>query len=320
MDDMTVQAATADEARELAAERFAVDIEHVECREVFPETEPEEVVDEEESGEGMEAEGDSAAEQPAEAEGGGEDLRTFEVRVKPRFWEDRSREWVAGFLKHFGLLAEIRAQQVGTQIFVRLSCPEPSILIGRQGHTLEAIQHVVTRALTTRWPRFPEVLVDVESYKEKKLQRLVRAARSAAERAVRYNRPQELEPMTASERKYIHNALKDIPSVRTASQGREPNRHVVIEPMEGARPVRLSNDRRSEDRRRRGRSEGRPGGERPGLFSRPKATEEVSSPASSQPADADERLDWRPTFFRPPEEPPVDSGEPYPEVEDDLHT
>jgi len=323
---MTIHAETEDQAREIAAERYRVDPEAVECYEL---TEEELVAGEEQEDKGAEPGAVEADDLPEDAGTPvGEGMAAFRVRVRPDFWEQEARDWVSGLMDCFGVLSEVRVQTMGTQVFVRLSCPEPSILIGRQGHTLEALQHVVTRALTTHWPSFPEVVVDVESYKEKKLQRLERAARGAAQRALRFGRPQNLEPMTASERKYIHNALKDMDSIRTVSYGREPNRHVVVEPIGGAAregataddPPRRRRDHPGDnrDRGRGGRRDDR--GTRP-LFRRPVAAAEGESLSGTETqGGTDESLDWRPTFFKPPEATPAEPGEPYPDVEDDLHT
>lgn len=322
MDTLTIHAFSEDEARQVVADRLQIDPDLIECLGLAPEPEAEP-----QPQENPEIVPDSPPSEAAEAPGEPDTpivdgMSAFLVRVQPEFWEQQAREWVQGMMKWFGVMSEVRVQTMGTQVFVRLSCAEPSILIGRQGHTLEALQHVVTRALTTQWSVFPEVVVDVESYKEKKLQRLERAARSAAHRALRFGKPQDLEPMTASERKYIHNALKDVEEVRTVSYGREPYRHVVVEPLDptprggGGGPRSEGPRRRRPDHDRPERDRARPAFRRPFAA----ATEESHSDSSSSDETFDESLDWRPTFFKPPESAaPGGPEEPYPDVEDDLH-
>lgn len=358
MDYILLHATSADEARQLAAERFQVDPDRIELNDDF-QGEPPAAEESSAAGPGDGApdpEGTAPADvQTPIAEG----LLPFQVRVDPTFWEDEALAWVDGLMKAFGLECEVRAQIVGTQVFVRLSCPDPSILIGRQGHTLEALQHIVTRALSTLCPSFPEVVVDVEAYREKKLHRLERSAEAAAQRAVRTGRPQDLEPMTASERKYIHNALKDFKDIRTVSYGREPNRHVVVEPTgpprEGREGGGGGGSRREAPRERaphrthelergfvrdRGRTADRDrdgdrnrdrGGERRqdddssrSSFLKPFVPGPVgdSGPAPAAREGAfDETVDWRPTFFKPPDGTSSgSSAEPFPEIEDELHS
>lgn len=105
-----------------------------------------------------------------------------------------------------------------------------AILIGRRGHTLEAIQTLVSnitnRKLGYRYP----VTIDVESYKHRQRQKIESLAYSAASRADRQDREVNLRPMNPYERRLVHMALRDDERVETYSVGEEPNRHVVVAP------------------------------------------------------------------------------------------
>ena len=105
-----------------------------------------------------------------------------------------------------------------------------AILIGRRGHTLEAIQTLVSnitnRKLGYRYP----VTIDVESYKHRQRQKIESLAYSAASRADRQDREVSLHPMNPYERRLVHMALRDDERVETYSVGEEPNRHVVVAP------------------------------------------------------------------------------------------
>lgn len=158
---------------------------------------------------------------------------SYEIIVDPEYWATQAGDWVRGLMERFGEGIEVTTQWSGRQLFIRLNAADPSILIGRQGATLDAFQHVVGRALATRWPHFPEIILDVGHYREKRLQRLLHAAQEAAEEALASKRSIQLEPMSASERKYIHNAMKDAAGVKTVSMGEEPHRYLYVEPLEG---------------------------------------------------------------------------------------
>ena len=105
-----------------------------------------------------------------------------------------------------------------------------AILIGRRGHTLDAIQTLVSnitnRKLGYRYP----IAIDIESYKHRQRQKIESLAYSAASRADRQDREVSLRPMNPYERRLVHMALRDDERVETYSVGEEPNRHVVVAP------------------------------------------------------------------------------------------
>ena len=106
-----------------------------------------------------------------------------------------------------------------------------AVLIGRRGHTLEALQTVVSsithRKLGYRYP----VTIDIESYKHRQRQKIESLAYSAASRADRQSREISLRPMNPDERRLVHMALRDDEHVETYSVGEEPNRYVVVRPI-----------------------------------------------------------------------------------------
>lgn len=105
-----------------------------------------------------------------------------------------------------------------------------AILIGRRGHTLDAIQTLVSNITNRRLGyRYP-VTIDVESYKHRQRQKIESIAYSAASRADRQDREVSLRPMNPYERRIVHIALRDDERVETYSVGEEPNRHVVVAP------------------------------------------------------------------------------------------
>lgn len=104
-----------------------------------------------------------------------------------------------------------------------------AVLIGRHGRTLESLQSLfallVSRKLGFRYP----VVVDVEGYKNRRRNKVIDIAQSAAARAERTHRSVSLAPMSAYERRLVHIALRDNAAVKTHSEGSDLNRHVVIE-------------------------------------------------------------------------------------------
>ena len=107
------------------------------------------------------------------------------------------------------------------------------LLIGRHGQTIDAVQYLANAIVRSRGGE-SEIIVDAAGYRARRSAALASAARRASERASASGRKVALDPMTAVERKIVHEALKDDPEVETASEGSEPNRYVVVLPRHGA--------------------------------------------------------------------------------------
>jgi spoIIIJ-associated protein len=101
-------------------------------------------------------------------------------------------------------------------------------LIGRKGERLSALQHLVNLMLSRRMGEWTRVLVDVEDYRGRRERQLRDLATRAAARVEETGKMLQLEPMPALERRWIHLALRDHPSVATQSIGEEPNRRIVV--------------------------------------------------------------------------------------------
>lgn len=146
---------------------------------------------------------------------------------------DTAIETLRMILSHFDAEgAEINEYEGDDQeIILDVVGGDLAILIGRRGHTLDAIQvlvsNITNRKLGFRYP----VIIDVESYKHRQRQKIESIAYSAASRADRQDREVSLRPMNPYERRLVHMALRDDERVETYSVGEEPNRHVVVSPV-----------------------------------------------------------------------------------------
>lgn len=117
------------------------------------------------------------------------------------------------------------------ELILDITGDDLAVLIGRHGRTLDSLQFLIS-AITVRkiGYRFP-VIIDVESYKNRRRQKLEGIARSSANKAVSQGRSVKLHPMNPYERRIIHVALRDDNRVDTASEGEGSARHVVIVPV-----------------------------------------------------------------------------------------
>ena len=103
-----------------------------------------------------------------------------------------------------GLLLDVKTEDSGR-------------LIGRQGQTLSDLQYLTNRILFQLDPTAPKIMVDVSGYRAQAREALVRKAKDAAEKVRRWGDVVELEPLSAFDRRIIHQALKDDPGIETHS-------------------------------------------------------------------------------------------------------
>jgi spoIIIJ-associated protein len=111
-----------------------------------------------------------------------------------------------------------------------VSGPAAGLVIGHHGHTIDAIQHLVSAIVYPAPGPRRDVIVDAQGYRGRRERTLRDLARRAADDAARSGRAMELEPMSSAERKVVHLALAERDDVETSSEGREPVRFVVIRP------------------------------------------------------------------------------------------
>ena len=102
-------------------------------------------------------------------------------------------------------------------LLLDLKSDDTARLIGRQGQTLSELQYILNRLLFHQDAAAPKVMLDVGGYRASAREALVKKAKEAAEKVRRWGDIVEMEPMNAFDRRVVHNALKDDPSVETHS-------------------------------------------------------------------------------------------------------
>jgi len=157
---------------------------------------------------------------------------TIVAWISPEFLADQARDALQRMVHLMGFPCEVRSEVGEERITIRMGSPNSSVLIGKNGATLEAIQYLVTRMIGKGGRVLPPIIVDVENYKERKITRLERIAKHMAQKALADHKEIVLQPMGAADRKIIHTALKDFRGVKTFSRGAEGDRCVVIAPEE----------------------------------------------------------------------------------------
>jgi spoIIIJ-associated protein len=142
-----------------------------------------------------------------------------------------ARTLVARIVSTLGVDADVDAREESDAIVVTCSGPDVGLLIGRHGQTIDSIQYLLN---AIAWRAYgeerKELVVDAAGYRARRRATLETLALRVSERVRESGEPEELDPMTAVERKIIHLRLKDVDGIGTTSEGTEPNRYVVVIP------------------------------------------------------------------------------------------
>jgi spoIIIJ-associated protein len=108
---------------------------------------------------------------------------------------------------------------------------ELGLVIGHRGETLDAMQYLTSIYINKELEEYFRVLLDAEGYRDRRKETLERLAERLASKAERKKRKVVLEPMPPHERRIIHIKLKENNNVKSYSEGKEPYRKVMIEPL-----------------------------------------------------------------------------------------
>ena len=127
------------------------------------------------------------------------------------------KETLKKVLETLGFPATIEEHKLEEGLLLEVKTEDAGRLIGRQGQTLSDLQYITNRLLFQQDATAPKVMVDVGGYRAQAREALVKKAQNAAEKVRRWGDTVELEPMTAFDRRVVHQALKDDPDVETHS-------------------------------------------------------------------------------------------------------
>jgi spoIIIJ-associated protein len=128
---------------------------------------------------------------------------------------------------------EVEIEEGDGVLIGRLRGDDVGLFIGRRGQTIDAVQHLAQRIVFPEGPSPVRVVIDADGYRERRAELLQADADDAVEEVLRSGRPVELDPMPPAERRIVHEYLRDRGDVETYSEGDEPERHLVISPLDG---------------------------------------------------------------------------------------
>lgn len=177
---------------------------------------------------------------------------------------ERTVEFLEGLFELLHITACTELVSEGEKVEINVTAANTNSIIGKRGATLDAIQTLAGAVANTGRDEYKRVVVDCENYRENREATLNRLAENLAQKATRLGKKIKLEPMNPYERRIIHSALSAREGVRTESEGKEPNRYIVVIPdnLEDptAEAISARNDRRRDDRGRGRNDRGGRGG------------------------------------------------------------
>ena len=143
--------------------------------------------------------------------------------------ESRAASYLKEVVRLMGVESDIVSEIAGDEINMKLTA-ESETLIGYRGEGIEALEHLATVTANADGERVVHINLDCGSYRAQRDEALAAMANSRADKAVATGRRVDLEPMSSAGRKVVHAALAARDDVITRSEGREPDRHIVIIP------------------------------------------------------------------------------------------
>ncbi len=145
---------------------------------------------------------------------------------------ERVRELVEGVLDELDLDGEVEIEEDEDRIEATVVGDDDyGLLIGKRGQTIDALQLLCFQAAFRGSRDRKRVVLDAAGYRERRREVLTARADRAAEQALDNNVSVEMDPMSAQERRVIHEHLKERSGVETFSEGDEPRRCVVVAPL-----------------------------------------------------------------------------------------
>ena len=166
---------------------------------------------------------------------------------------ERTVVFLEGLFKLLKITACTELMAEDEKIEINVTAVNTTAIIGKHGAMLDAIQTLAGAVANTGREDYKRVVVDCENYRETREATLNKLADNLAQKAIRLGKKIKLEPMNPYERRIIHAALSEKEGVSTQSEGKEPNRYIVIVPENLEDPDAPAIPARNERGERRGR-------------------------------------------------------------------
>ena len=139
-----------------------------------------------------------------------------------------AKDYLLTIIKNYDLEGTVVEKYENGIIHLTIDTNHNSILIGKNGKTLQALNDVCRYAVAAKYKKHYRILLDINSYKNEKYAKLTRIAKRVAKEVLNTKSTVHLDPMPADERRIVHNALTRFKNISTQSEGVGNKRHIVI--------------------------------------------------------------------------------------------
>jgi spoIIIJ-associated protein len=185
-----------------------------------------------------ESDGRDRRSRPKPAASGGADAKKVVVETKPEEKPDIeeqaqvAKEFAEGLLEAFGLDGDVETRVEDDILFIDINGEQTEALVGRKGAVVQAVHELTRTVIQRKTFGAPRMRLDIAGYAARRREALKIYASRLAETVREDGREAMLEPMNAADRKVVHDAIAEIDGVRSYSEGEEPNRSVVVAPLD----------------------------------------------------------------------------------------
>jgi spoIIIJ-associated protein len=145
---------------------------------------------------------------------------------------EKASEFLLGVLERMGISADIDIKDDTDRTVLEIQTQDTELVIGRRGVVLDALQHLVNKAVfkEKRDEKQKPLVVDSGGFRDKQVERLRTLAQRMSEKALETKQIVELQPMSPHDRRIVHMAISEIPGLTTRSEGEGEDRHILIVP------------------------------------------------------------------------------------------
>ena len=145
---------------------------------------------------------------------------------------EKASDFLLGLLERMGITADIDIKDDSDRSVLEIQTSDTELVIGRRGVVLDALQHLVNKAVfhDRQGDKAKPIVVDAGGFRDKQIERLRSIAQKMGEKALQTKQIVELQPMTAHDRRIVHMAIAEIPGLTTRSEGEGEDRHILVVP------------------------------------------------------------------------------------------
>ena len=145
------------------------------------------------------------------------------------------KQLTIGLLERMGVKTEVEAFLKEGNLYIEIKGDQEGILIGKHGRTLDSLQLLINRMVNKRLKNAVRVVLDINDYQKRRADTLAKMAFRLGEKAKRTGRALTIGPFNAHDRRIIHVALKEDPSLKTESLGEGEMKKIKIIPTKEGR-------------------------------------------------------------------------------------